>query len=132
MTGKIVKIGVALVVAAAAFSAVAVQAVDSPETLQKRKFQRLVQQRQNLERKRQEVNLNWVKTRHIDGNNAMANDFNSSTIRDSYVAPRGNSLTGAKDVQVSPGLHFANTSYEYQHNYTQGYQVGRPQPLAMA
>jgi hypothetical protein len=127
MTGKIVKLGVALVVAAAAFSAVAVQAVDSPETLAKRKFERLVQQRQNKERKAQEVNRHWVMTRHIDGgNNSLNLDFDASSFRDNEQPRTGKmSSAGGPPPADSPGDWFASTSYEYQHNYTQGYQVGR-------
>jgi hypothetical protein len=126
MTGKIVKLGVALVVAAAAFSAVAVQAVDSPETLAKRKLQREINQRRNDERKRQETNLAWVSSRYIDGSSSSLNlNFDSPIIRESSHPGTGFSSSSAVPPPPSPGLAIGQSSYDYQHNDSQGYQTAR-------
>lgn len=125
MTGKIVKLGVALVVAAAGFSAVAVQAVDSPETLAKRKWQREVNQRRNVEMKAKQMDLRWTSTRHIDGRNSLNLSFDTPIIQESTV-PRTSLSSGSfAPPAPSPGLAIANTSYDYQHNDSQGYQTAR-------
>ena len=125
MTGKIVKLGVALVVAAAAFSAVAVQAVDSPETLAKRKLQRMIDQRQNTERKRQETNRAWVTSRYIDGSSSLNLSFDSPIIRETSHPRTGFASSNNPPPPDSPGLPIGQTSYDYQHNNSQGYQTAR-------
>jgi len=125
MTGKIMKLGVALVVAAAAFSAVAVQAVDSPETLAKRKLQREINQRRNDERKRQETNLAWVSSRYIDGSSSLNLSFDSPIIRETSHPGTGFTSSSAVPPPPSPGLAIGQSSYDYQHNDSQGYQTAR-------
>ncbi|HWO57899.1 MAG TPA: hypothetical protein VNN55_10080 [bacterium] len=125
MTGKIVKLGVALVIAAAGFSAVAVQAVDSPETLAKRKWQREVNQRRNVELKAKQMDLRWTSNRYIDGRNSLNLSFDNPIIQESTV-PRTSLSSGSfAPPAPSPGLPIANTSYDYQHNDSQGYQTAR-------
>lgn len=125
MTGKIMKLGVALVVAAAAFSAVAVQAVDSPETLAKRKLQREINQRRNDERKRQETNLAWVSSRYIDGSSSLNLSFDSPIIRETSHPGTGFTSSNNPPPPASPGLPIGQSSYDYQHNNSSGYQTAR-------
>jgi hypothetical protein len=119
------KLGVALVVAAAAFSAVAVQAVDSPETLAKRKLQREINQRRNDERKRQETNLEWVSSRAIDGSNSLNLNFDAPTIRETSHPGTGFTSSNNPPPPASPGLPIGQSSYDYQHNNSSGYQTAR-------
>lgn len=126
MTGKIAKIGVALVIAAAGFSAVAVHAVDSPETLAKRKLQREINQRRHDERKKQETNLAWVMSRYIDGSNSLNLNFDTPIIRETSNPRSGESLSSSNPPPpASPGLPIGQSSYDYQHNDSQGYQTAR-------
>ncbi len=125
MTGKIMKLGVALVIATAAFSAVAVQAVDSPETLAKRKLQREINQRRNDERKRQETNLAWVSSRAIDGSSSLNLSFDAPIIRESSHPGTGFTSSNNPPPPASPGLAIGQSSYDYQHNNSSGYQTGR-------
>jgi hypothetical protein len=123
MTGKIFKLGVALVVAAAV-GGVAVRAADSPETIEKMKLKRRLMQMPNQHRP-------WKTDpragHRVDG----GNDKWSAELEQSIIANSGVSVSpllyaaSAAAPPPSPGLPFGKTSYDYQHNQGQGWQVGR-------
>ncbi len=126
MTGKIVKIGVALLVVAAAASTVVVNAANTPDAIAKRKIQRRVDRHRQTEQYRNEVNRQWLQTRIMDaGRGPVSHDFNSSIINESMPSREAFAAVGAVPPPPSPGQDIGFTSYDYQANDSQGYNVAR-------
>jgi len=128
MTGKkMIRIGVALLIVAAVASAVAVRAADSPDMLAKRKLQRKAEQLRATERNRNEFDRAWLRSHTIDGRNSSQSlNFDTPIIRESSPPRDGYAVSGSMAAPApSPGLDIAFTSYDYQANSSQGYQVAR-------
>jgi hypothetical protein len=126
MTGKIVKIGVGLLVVAVAASTVAVRAANSPDTYTKRKIQRMVERHRATEQYRNELNREWLRGRVIDGARGPAvHSFGTPIIRESSTPRDAFSSTNALVPPPSPGQDIGFTSYDYQANNSQGFNVAR-------
>jgi hypothetical protein len=126
MTGKIVKLGVALVVAAAALSSVAVRAADVSH-LKMLKLQRQAKQYQKTQQYKNEVNRAFVKAHAIDGGtkNAIPSDHSrvfGELLPDHYAF---SSSSGNPPPPASPGQELGLTSYDYQANNSQAFCVAR-------
>ncbi|MBI3872289.1 MAG: hypothetical protein HY304_04325 [candidate division Zixibacteria bacterium] len=123
MTGKMVKIGVSLLLAAAV-GGVAVHAADSPQTVEKMIQQRRLSQYTSvMERRQKELNIRY--SHRIDGGgDEVVQDNNASIVNDNgmSVSP----MLGAAGARTSSvGVSMAETSYDYQHNESSGWQTGR-------
>ena len=125
MTGKIIKIGAAvLVTAAVAFATVAVRATDSPEAMAARKLKREIESRRTMESKLR--TLDWSKTRVMDGDNGPSSlsGFDNSVVRTPSI-PNGLYSSAGAPPPPSPGIAIGNTTYDYQSNQSQGRQTAR-------
>jgi len=127
MTGKMIKIGVAVLVAAAALSAVGVRAADYEKTILARKLQRKAELLRKSQFSAIEGNREWLKTRVIDGGNtALRASFDTPLIRDNTI-PRESfaGMNTPSSIQVNDAQDIAITTYDYQANSSQAYNVAR-------
>lgn len=127
MTGKMLKYGVALLVVAAAAGTAVVRAADSPDTIAKRKLQRLAEQFRETEQNRNELNRQWLRSRTIDGsvNSPTTSNYSGPIVRESTTPRSGFKMSGSSSPTVSPGLDIGFTTYDYQANSSQAYNVAR-------
>jgi hypothetical protein len=125
MTGKIVRIGAAvLVTTLAVFATVAVRATDSPDAMAKRKLHREIEQRRTVESKLR--TLDWSKTAVIDADHGSSvSSFDIPVVRTPMVPGNGMYSSVGAQGTVSPGIEIGITSYDYQANASQGYQTAR-------
>jgi len=123
MTGKIVKIGAAvLVTAAVAFVTVAVRATDSPEAMAARKLKREIESRRTMEAKLR--TLDWRRTRVMDDGSGDGN-FDNSIVRTPSVPNDRLYLSAGTPPPPSPGIPMGKTAHECQAYDAQGYQTAR-------
>jgi len=101
------------------------QAADSPETVEKMIKKRRIKQLQNSERYRMTPNIHWAYLADGGGPNPHV-DFNSSIISDNgYAVNPAFRTYGTPPPDPTGSIAISNTSYDYQHNSSQGYQTGR-------
>lgn len=125
MTGKTIRIGVALVVAAVALSAVGVRASDYQKTIAMRKLQRKAELFRKSQQYANESSREWTMSRVIDGGSTENRpSFDTPIIHENSVS-RLTFASTAAGVPVTPGQDIAMTTYDYQANSSQAYSVAR-------
>ncbi|MEW5701918.1 MAG: hypothetical protein AB1792_06795 [Candidatus Zixiibacteriota bacterium] len=124
MTGKIIRTGIVLALAAA-IGGVAAWAADSPQTVEKMIKQRRMKQLMNTERYRMTPNVRWGY-RVDGGTNPFAAGSGMSIVNDNgYAVNPMFQAAGVPPPDPVGSLAVGNTSYDYQHNSTMHHEVGR-------
>lgn len=125
MTGKIAKLGVALLVTAAVASTVAVRAANSPDAYTKMRLQRKIERHRQSQQRANEVNREWVKTQVVRESAMGGGQFDASIIGEQPIINEAFFNAGAVPPAPSPGQNIGATSYDYQANSSQAFNVAR-------